>query len=75
MATSLQVLKTFYNIYNIYACTMHKLTHVNMFHIGFRKVRKVGYAPMIGISGLTACIVYFGFITTTFSLMINYVII
>ena len=41
---------------------MHKLTHVNMFHIGFRKVRKVGYAPMIGIcagSGLTACIVSF----------------
>ena len=37
----------------MYACTKQKLTHVNMFPIGFRKVRKVGYAPMIGISGLT----------------------
>ena len=38
---------------------MHKLTHVNMFPMGFRKVRKVGYAPMIRISGLSACIVSF----------------
>ena len=38
---------------------MHKLTHVNMFPMGFRKVRKVGYALRIGISGLTACIVLF----------------
>ena len=39
---------------------MHKLTHVNMFPMGFRKVRKVGYAlVMIRISGLSACIVSF----------------